>query len=521
MKLTIVLLFSTIFSGALLVVFSQESMPATVTFQGQAIPLYPQTLDSLPFFPSPFTTEKGEELVTAITQEGKFAVIPATAKGLVVDTADFPTLARTGLHSSIELEQTRMITGRSIAEITEHGRPGRLSTSGFMSEREDVLSVIRGDDRLVRQLGFTNPAMARPLLHILNMMELDISLGRWNMARHEWGNIRCMLYNGKKVFLEAHDTKGGQLSPFDDGLQGAFRILIRRALTPSEEKFLHEKYARLTPEQFAEMKQKLTHIQTGELEAQFIMRYGFYEGHTEWRTDPVAIAFIFGLSSLDEIEDAFPGKLFETLTGHFEDSPLKAGSSHSRTTRDPFEDEDSRLRVRTAAELGKTGAEAAIFRLADMLRDDAWTVRNEAEVALVRIGSEKAVATLSSLLEDDNPIVRTEAAWTLGELGFMSAETSLLESLTDGECGWMAAVSLGKLNSQSAIEPLVKMLNNGSEKERRAAAWALERISTRDSLAPLLQFLHGGDREIRLRAVSAMRKLYLEEIGNVIEKLVM
>ena len=36
-----------------------------------------------------------------------------------------------------------------------------------------------------------------------------------------------------------------------------------------------------------------------------------------YREDPMAIAFIFGLQSLDEIESAFKGKLYETLTESF------------------------------------------------------------------------------------------------------------------------------------------------------------------------------------------------------------
>jgi len=47
------------------------------------------------------------------------------------------------------------------------------------------------------------------------------------------------------------------------------------------------------------------------------MRYGFYEGHTSYRADPIAIAFIFGLRSLEEIEELFQGKLYKTLTEHF------------------------------------------------------------------------------------------------------------------------------------------------------------------------------------------------------------
>jgi len=65
------------------------------------------------------------------------------------------------------------------------------------------------------------------------------------------------------------------------------------------------------------MVNKLTHIHTAEMEPYYIMRYGFYEGQASYRVDPVAIAFIFGLKSIEEIEEAFAGSLHQTLTRHF------------------------------------------------------------------------------------------------------------------------------------------------------------------------------------------------------------
>ena len=44
-----------------------------------------------------------------------------------------------------------------------------------------------------------------------------------------------------------------------------------------------------------------------------IQWYGFYEGHTAWRTDLIVIAFIFGLRSLEDIESAFPEGLDTVL----------------------------------------------------------------------------------------------------------------------------------------------------------------------------------------------------------------
>ena len=75
----------------------------------------------------------------------------------------------------------------------------------------------------------------------------------------------------------------------------------------------------------AELVKRLSHILTGEMEPYYVMRYGFYEGHTDYRVDPVAIAFIFGLRSLEEIEAAFPNRLHEILTGHFTSRTVRPG----------------------------------------------------------------------------------------------------------------------------------------------------------------------------------------------------
>ena len=45
----------------------------------------------------------------------------------------------------------------------------------------------------------------------------------------------------------------------------------------------------------------------------YIQRYGFYEGFTSYRAAPVAISFIFGLKSLEEIENIFGRNLHRVL----------------------------------------------------------------------------------------------------------------------------------------------------------------------------------------------------------------
>ena len=115
--------------------------------------LYPATFKERPDLPSPYRAEDGLEVLTVRTEQKDYALIPVTITPgitvrpweapLEIDREDFPTLAKTGRHSETELDRTRSITGRSLAEITELGRPGRLSSSGFMAEDEDVLCELR------------------------------------------------------------------------------------------------------------------------------------------------------------------------------------------------------------------------------------------------------------------------------------------------------------------------------------------------------------------------------------------
>jgi hypothetical protein len=287
------------------------------------VPLYPETLETEPEVVSPSTRGDGSDVVVAMTMEGEWAVVPAVAldderreRQRYVDAHDFPTLALTGLHDPEELAGTVTVTGRSLAEITDLGRPGGLSEDGFLAADEDVLSVLQGDNSLVATLGLTHPRMARPLFHVWNMIEADMQAGRWGPG-HRWNRIARIRYNERRVELEAQDTKGGQESIFDDGLDGAYHIKIRCTPTPQEERFLRERYGDLPQEAWDTLVRKLTSIETGEMEPHYIQWYGFYEGHTGWRADPIALAFIFGLRSLEEIEAAFAGRLPEVLATHF------------------------------------------------------------------------------------------------------------------------------------------------------------------------------------------------------------
>lgn len=286
--------------------------------------IYPQVNKEKPALPSPFRTKDDHEYVIAVTKEGHYGIIRVTpantyeiCKQLIVDTLDFPELAQTGLHTEAGLDTIQTITGRALEKITMLGRPNGLSQAGFMARDENIISVIKGDNSLLVKLGFTHPQMARPLFHVLNMIDADLSLKRWNMAKHKWENIQYFYYNNQKVFVEAEDTKGGQKSIFNDGIEGAFYVKLWRELHPDEINYLKDRYTSLTEDNFKDLISKLSVMHTGEMEPQYIMRYGFYEGHTYWRTDPIAITFIFGLIDLPELDDVLENNLYYFLTEHY------------------------------------------------------------------------------------------------------------------------------------------------------------------------------------------------------------
>lgn len=291
-----------------------------------AIPyaLYPLVNIEKPDLPSPFTTTDNREYVIALTKNDAYAIIDVTlgdtreiCKQRVVDAEDFPYYAENGVHSDRELSGITEITGRSLSDINELARPNGLSQAGFMADDEDILSVIKADNDIVKKLNLTHPQLARPLFQVLNMMDTDLALGRWNMARHHWENIYAFRYNDRKIFVEAEDTKGGQLSIFNDGIEGGFYIRIWRELDERELAFLGSRYNHLTTAERDKFVSLLSSFNTGEIEPQYIMRYGFYEGHTYWRTDPITLSFVFGIKSLEELESLFPGKLYDILTMHF------------------------------------------------------------------------------------------------------------------------------------------------------------------------------------------------------------
>jgi len=295
--------------------------------------LYPFSYDSMPEIKSPTFINDSVESVLIVTKDYRYALAPVTVDNgkpllysykvgtymgkdqqLLVDKGDFPELAKTGLHSDDRLENTKAITGIPVGIINCTGRPNAYSTTGFMAEDEDIISVLKNDNRTVRKLGLTHPQLARPLFHIWNLILLEYELGNWERF---YDNIKHIYYNEYILNFQASGSKGWQISIFLDEIQGRHNIHIDRKLTDKDEKYLREKYSTLSPDKMNDLKSRLINLDFSEMLPYYIMRYGFYEGHSGYRTDPISIAFIFGLKSLEQIDKDLEGQLYNALFDHF------------------------------------------------------------------------------------------------------------------------------------------------------------------------------------------------------------
>lgn len=307
-------------------ILSEDTVQSHVNHAGKSYDLYPTLFTEKPGIPSPLTTENGIEVVVCFTNDGKYTIIPVTVENgdplnykedlwygkgrqLDVDSSDFPVLAATGLHSNTELDRTRTITGRSIDEITRIAQPEEYSGIGFISHDEDIVSVLKGDNQLVHQLGMTHPELSRPLFHVFNII-ICVKIDS------ERSGIQGFFYNNRTIHIKFWGAKGWQESVFDDEILGYWEIEIWRDLDHDELAFLSQQYPDLSDESRADLIGRLSQIHTGEMVPFYIMRYGFYEGHTGYRADPIAIAFIFGLLTIDELERAFEGHVYEAIVGH-------------------------------------------------------------------------------------------------------------------------------------------------------------------------------------------------------------
>lgn len=114
------------------------------------------------------------------------------------------------------------------------------------------------------------------------------------------------------------------------------------------------------------------------------------------------------------------------------------------------------------------------------LRDVSKAKRRTAVMKLGMTGGDQAVRALINTVQNDyeDLIVRGRAALMLGKLGDNRAVDSLIRALDapGHQTPLNAAEALGKIGDPRAIEPLLMLAANGRDKTRDAALKALDLI---------------------------------------------
>lgn len=167
-----------------------------------------------------------------------------------------------GTNTNATIAELKALTGVPIDEIERRARPGRLSDDGFLGKDESFTEVLAKDNAFVVTQGLTHQQLAEPLFHAINMTRLTWSRGD--------GKPLAFTYKGQRYTVFHIQWRGSQESIFNDGLMSSRDYEVTNLDTKQS-------------------------IGFSEFLADYIWRYGFYEGNTAYRVDPARIIAVFGL----------------------------------------------------------------------------------------------------------------------------------------------------------------------------------------------------------------------------------
>ncbi len=185
--------------------------------------------------------------------------------------------------------------------------------------------------------------------------------------------------------------------------------------------------------------------------------------------------------------------------------------------QDPDEDEQN-VKMACAQALGMIRDPSAIPLLIEALKEvNKWSSVQVAEL-LVRFGKEAVPALLDALQNDESVNQRIWAAQILGSIGDNSAIPVLMQRLRDRDPNVRIASleALGEIKSPLAVHSIIHiLLHDPVSNVRSQAAISLGRLSDEIALQPLLNALNDPEYWTRLRAVEALELLGTAHIPHL------
>ncbi len=171
-----------------------------------------------------------------------------------------------------------------------------------------------------------------------------------------------------------------------------------------------------------------------------------------------------------------------------------------------LQDSDSSVRLKAAVELHRYPGEPTVSALIKALKDKDPEVRGAAAESLRLIRDHRAVEPLIEVLERDTE--NSPVYYAINALGYIRTPRSVeaLVSALDRGKGDVStlAFQLGEARAREAVEPLIRLLREGTPYQRRHAAMALGNIGDTRALEPLKEALSDSDKGVRERATNAI-----------------
>ena len=188
-------------------------------------------------------------------------------------------------------------------------------------------------------------------------------------------------------------------------------------------------------------------------------------------------------------------------------------------------DNDALVRRNAAAALGQivlrlkdaTVVNQVIEPLVSLLQDKSKMVSASAATTLVEIG-EPTVKSLVDVVNGDNAMVRAIAVDILGKIRPENLReyqlSRYIKDLKDQNVSTRAnaAIALGSISDERAVEPLISALKDVDSSVRQNATDALIKIGE-PAIRPLIPLLKGQNASVQLHAAIALREIGLK-LGN-------
>jgi HEAT repeat protein len=376
-------------------------------------------------------------------------------------------------------------------------------------------------NRLYARLGIVNSVLLLPITYIFGFGFFAFSYNMIGAVTARFSQM-VMLSGAadsgwNALFNVVPSPKRGQVLAFQNGVPSQIGVMLSGVLLILGEKVLSTQQIFLMCGFFALvcgavvwlMKPAYGEALIAALRAGRIEVFSAQESNfTGIKSDPFAVSV--AVQSLHESKPT-TRRLAAEMLGRMNATAAVPALTKSLT------DSDVSVRCSVIQALGDLRAQSSLANILNCLDDSDAEIRIAALKALAQIAenaNQKLKEKIESLLDDEIIKVRMQAALTLTKLGWTERGIPvLIEQLTrnNGECQLSALEMLGEIgkadkNISIDFQPILAMLDHPSASIRKAACQTLGYINDEHFIDPLIKCLQDKDMFVRQSAAESLQQ---------------